>query len=317
MKVHRHLETSDLSLPTILTMGVFDGLHLGHQAIMKLVAERGRATGCVPTVITFDPHPRAVLHPETAPPMLQTLAQRLEGMEFLGIDQVIVLEFTRELAAIAADDFLRDIVHGALQAREVYLGKGFAFGRGREGGIKTLLETSTELGFHAEEVGEVLLRHRRISSTMIRRVIRAGHVNLARRMLGRPYGVEGEVIEGRKLGRELSFPTANLRIENRVLPADGVYVTASLIDDAWWRSVTNIGVRPTVGGSLDRVVETHVLDYAGNLYGRTLRTRFLHRLREERKFSGLDELRAQIGRDADRARRYFTRDGAKRNLTVV
>ncbi|MBX7220783.1 MAG: bifunctional riboflavin kinase/FAD synthetase [Blastocatellia bacterium] len=316
MKTFFDLNDPGITGPTILTLGVFDGLHLGHQAIMKQVADRALETGCIPTVITFDPHPRAVLHPETAPPLLQTIQQRIEGMGILGIRQVLVLPFTRELAALTADEFIEHIIFERLRAREVYLGKGFAFGRNRGGKIETLKICGERFGFTAEEVGEVLLRGRRISSTMIRRLIRAGRVTLARRMLGRPYGVEGKVVEGRKLGRTLSFPTANLEIINRVVPADGVYVTASLIDGTWRRSVTNVGVRPTVGGELNRVVETHVLDYSGDLYGQNLRTRFLHRLRDEKKFSGLDALRAQINRDAERARKYFEHTAVRKNLAV-
>lgn len=317
MRILHGLDAIDeISTPTVLTLGVFDGLHLGHQSIMKILAQRGADLGCVPTVITFDPHPRAVLHPETAPPLLQTLQQRIEGMGILGIQQVVVVKFTSEFSTITARGFIQKYLWEKCQAQEVYLGKGFAFGRGREGRIDLLRQMAGEFGFVAAEAEEVLLRSRRISSTMIRRLIRAGRVNLARRMLGRPYGIEGEVVEGRKLGRTLSFPTANLNIVNRVIPADGVYVTASLIDGVWRQSVTNIGVRPTVGG-LDRVVETHILNFEGDLYGRNLRTRFLHRLRDEKRFNGLDELRTQINRDANRARAYFQHISVQRSLAVL
>lgn len=317
MRIVHGLDALDeISTPTVLTLGVFDGLHLGHQSIMKILAQRSADLHCVPTVITFDPHPRAVLHPETAPPLLQTLQQRIEGMGILGIEQVVIVKFTPEFSTMTAREFIQSQIWEKCRAMEVYLGKGFAFGRGREGRIDLLRQMAGEFGFVAAEAEEVLLRNRRISSTMIRRLIRAGRVNLARRMLGRPYGIEGEVVEGRKLGRTLSFPTANLNIVNRVIPADGVYVTASLIDGVWRQSVTNIGVRPTVGG-LDRVVETHILNFEGDLYGRNLRTRFLHRLRDEKRFTGLDELRTQINRDANRARAYFQHTGVQRSLAVL
>lgn len=317
MRILHGLDAIDeISTPTVLTLGVFDGLHLGHQSIMKILAQRGADLDCVPTVITFDPHPRAVLHPETAPPLLQTLQQRIEGMGILGIQQVVIVKFTPEFSTITAREFIQKYLWEKCKAQEVYLGKGFAFGRGREGRIDLLRQMAGEFGFVSDEAEEVLLRNRRISSTMIRRLIRAGRVNLARRMLGRPYGIEGEVVEGRKLGRTLSFPTANLNIVNRVIPADGVYVTASLIDGVWRQSVTNIGVRPTVGG-LDRVVETHILNFEGDLYGRNLRTRFLHRLRDEKRFNGLDELRTQINYDANRARAYFQHISVQRSLAVL
>lgn len=291
--------------PTILTMGIFDGLHLGHQQIMKDVIARAKATQCASTVLTFSPHPRAVLHPETAPPMLQTFEQKAEGMGILGIDQLVVMEFNEQLSSMSAQDFTQKIICEALKAQEIYLGKGFAFGRGREGNIVKLQEYSQHFGFYASEVHEVVLRGRRISSTMVRRLIKAGRINLARRLLGRPYGVEGVVIKGRQLGRELQFPTANIAPHNTVIPADGVYVTLALVDGLWRRSVTNIGVRPTIGGNLERMIEAHLLDFQGDLYHRTLRLRFLCRLRDEKKFKSLDELKAQISRDSQRAQRYF------------
>jgi riboflavin kinase/FMN adenylyltransferase len=316
MKILTDLKDAVAAGPTVLTMGVFDGLHIGHQTIVRRVVERAAATGYVPTVVTFDPHPRAVLHPESAPPMLQTLSQRLEALRILGIGQTLVLKFDRDLAGLTAEDFTRHILVETLRAKEIYLGKHFCFGRQRSGTIATLQAMGREHNFLAEEVDEVVLRGIRVSSTLLRKAIQDGRINVARRMLDRPYGVEGEVVTGRQLGRTISFPTANLDIINRVLPANGVYVTATLVDGVWRRSVTNIGVRPTVGGDLNRVVETHLLDFDGDLYGRTLRTRFLHRLRPERKFPSFDELRAQIVRDAARAARYFTRGGVRRSLAV-
>lgn len=317
MKVIHGIESAELARPTVLTMGVFDGLHLGHQAIVRQVVERALLAGATPTLVTFDPHPRQVLRPDTAPPLLQTFHQKIEGLRLLGMQQVVVLHFTRELAAMTAEDFVRVYLHEALQAREVYLGKGFFFGRDRLGNIETLREISQRLGFFADEVGEVQLRGHRVSSTMIRRLLKAGRVNLARRMLGRPYGIEGVVVEGRKVGRQISFPTANLEIQNRVIPADGVYVTLALVGNVWRRSVTNIGHRPTLVGDEESKVETHLIDFDHDLYGQTIRVRLLHRLRGEQKFAGLDELRAQITRDRDRAVRYFNSELVKRNLSFV
>ena len=317
MKVIHGIESAELARPTVLTMGVFDGLHLGHQAIVRQVVERALLAGATPTLVTFDPHPRQVLRPDTAPPLLQTFHQKIEGLRLLGMQQVVVLHFTRELAAMTAEDFVRVYLHEALQAREVYLGKGFFFGRDRLGNIETLREISQRLGFFADEVGEVQLRGHRVSSTMIRRLLKAGRVNLARRMLGRPYGIEGVVVEGRKVGRQISFPTANLEIQNRVIPADGVYATLALVGNVWRRSVTNIGHRPTLVGDEESKVETHLIDFDHDLYGQTIRVRLLHRLRGEQKFAGLDELRAQITRDRDRAVRYFNSEFVKRNLGFV
>lgn len=317
MKVFHGTENAGIARPTVLTLGVFDGLHLGHQKIMAMVVERAKALNAVPTAITFDPHPRAVLSPDNAPPLLQTLDQRLGALEVLGIRQAIIIRFSKQFAATNAEEFLRDVVKERLQAREVYLGKGFAFGKGRAGNIGLLRAMSRELGFFADEVEEVQLRGQRISSSRIRQLLQEGKVNLARRMLGRPYGVEGRVIHGQQRGRTIGFPTANLNTENRVIPRAGVYVTATLIDGAWRRSITNIGVRPTFELDAQPTIETYVLNWDGDLYGDVARVRFLHRVRDERKFSGIEELKMQIAGDLRRAERYFEFEEVRQNLKVV
>src|SRR5687767_507439 len=317
MRLFHGYENAEIARPTVLTLGVFDGLHLGHQLVMRTVVERARAVEAVPTVITFDPHPRAILHPESAPPHLQTLDQKIESFGVMGIEQAIVINFTRDFARVSAAEFLRDVVHERLQAREVYLGRGFAFGRDREGDINLLREVSGRLGFRADEVPEVRLRGQRISSSRIRELLASGRVNLARRMLGRPYGVEGRVIRGAERGRTIGFPTANLHPQNRVIPRRGVYVTATLIEGAWRRSVTNVGVRPTFESEAEPSVETYVMDWGGDLYGDVVRVRFLRRLRDERRFTSVDELKRRIDADARRARSYFEREGVRRALAVV
>ncbi len=317
MKIFHGTENANILRPTVVTLGVFDGLHLGHQRIMETVVERAAAVGAVPTTITFDPHPRSVLHPESAPPLLQTLDQRLANLEVLGIEQAIVIPFTAEFSRQPAEDFLADIIRDRLHAKEVYLGKGFAFGRNRGGTIDLLREKSIELGFVADEVGEVQLRGRRISSSKIRKLLDSGHVNLARRMLGRPYGVEGVIIRGNRRGHTIGFPTANLKPHNRVIPRYGVYATATLIDGTWRKSITNIGVRPTFESDAEPSIETYIFDFDGDLYGDVLRVRFLHRIRDEKKFSGLDELKAQIEKDSNRARNYFRHEGVNNMLDLL
>src|SRR3712207_6207513 len=238
MRLFHGYENAEIARPTVLTLGVFDGLHLGPQLIVRTVVERAEAAGPVPTVIPFAPPPRAVLHPESAPPLLQTFDQKVEALGVHGVRQTIVVRFTEEFARVRAEEFLRDVVRERLQAKEVYLGRGFAFGHKREGDINLLRRMSERLGFHADEVPEVRLRGTRISSSRVRALLAEGRVNLARRMLGRPYGVEGRVVRGAERGRTLGFPTANLRPQNRVIPRRGVYVTATLIEGSWRRSVT-------------------------------------------------------------------------------
>lgn len=317
MKIFHGTENANIARPTVLTLGVFDGLHIGHQRIMQTVVERAKIAVAVPTAITFDPHPRAVLHPESAPPLLQTLDQRLANLEFLGIEQAIVVKFDGDFASQPAEDFLADIVRDRLHAREVYLGQGFAFGRDRGGNIDLLRSMGAKLGFVADEVDEVRLRGQRVSSSAIRQLLADGRINLARRMLGRPYGVEGVIIRGNRRGHTIGFPTANLKPHNRVIPRYGVYATATLIDGIWRRSITNIGVRPTFENDAEPSIESFIFDFDGDLYGDVLRVRFLHRIRDERKFNGIDELKAQIERDTQRARNYFRHQGVKNMLALL
>ena len=318
MRVFRNVDDPEIITPVILTFGVFDGLHLGHQLIMQRVVERAHASGLPATVITFDPHPRAVLRPETAPPLLQTFEQKMEGLEQLGINQTVVLNFSPSLASLSAQEFLQRYVYGRLDAREVYLGHGFAFGHSREGHFVLLKRVSSELGRIAEEIPEVLLRGHRVSSTMIRRLLSHGRVNLARRMLGRPYSIEGEVVEGHRVGKErLTFATANLRPENFVLPENGVYITLTTIRNTFHRSITNIGHRPTFGNNEDISIETHILDYDETLYGEKIRVFFLYRLRGEKKFKSVDELQAQIERDYSRATGYYQRRAVNNAITHI
>jgi riboflavin kinase / FMN adenylyltransferase len=317
MKIFHGIENAKILRPTVLTLGVFDGLHLGHQRIMQTVVEQAKAAVAIPTAITFDPHPRAVLHPESTPPLLQTLDQRLAAFEVLGIEQTIVIPFNREFASQDAETFLRDVVHERLQARQVFLGKGFAFGKNRGGNIDLLRRLSAELGFFADEVPEIRLRGTRISSSKIRELLAAGEVNLARGMLGRPYGVEGKIVHGDRRGRTIGFPTANLLPHNRVIPQYGVYATATLIEGRWRRSITNVGVRPTFNLDTEPSIESYIFDFDGDLYGNVLRVRFLHRIRDEKKFSGIEELKAQIARDSARALDYFEHPGVRNMLDLV
>ena len=317
MRLFHGTENAEIARSTVVTLGVFDGLHLGHQLIMKTVVECARAIGAVPTVITFEPHPRAVLHPESAPPLLQTFDQKIEALGVLGIEQTIVIHFDKAFSQIRAEDFLREVVMDRLHAKEVYLGRGFAFGHNREGNIELLKSISSKLGFIADEVPEVGLRGQRVSSSRIRELLLKGQVNLARRMLGRPYGVEGPVVYGSERGAQIGFPTANIQPHNRVIPRGGVYVTATLIEGQWRRSVTNIGTRPTFESGAASSVETYVMNWSGDLYGDVVRVRFLHRLRDEKKFGSIDELTSQIGKDVARAARYFERASMKRELTIV
>jgi riboflavin kinase/FMN adenylyltransferase len=312
MRIFHDIENASLQRPTVLTLGVFDGLHLGHQAIMKKTVERAKSLSLVSTAITFDPHPRSILHPDAAPPLLQTLDQRLANFEFLGIQQAIVIRFDKEFASTQAEDFIREVIVSRLHAREVYIGKDFAFGSGRKGNIELLKTLGNELGFNAEAIGDVMLRGRRVSSSEIRKLLSDGKVNIVRAMLGRPYGIEGVIVQGSNRGHQLGFPTANLHPHNRVIPKFGVYVTTTLIDGRWYNSITNVGIRPTFETDSEPSIETFIFDFDGNLYGDVIRVRFLHRIRNEKRFENIEQLKQQIQRDVKAAVDFFKRKPVKK-----
>jgi len=293
---------------SVLAIGNFDGIHLGHQAILRAVVHRAEETRDVATALTFDPSPRKVLRPESAPLRLSTNAQRMEWFGFLGVEAAVVLPFTLDLARIAPEDFVERILVRGLQVRTVFVGENFRFGH-QQGGDVTLLRALGALhGFAVEIIPPVACEEEIVSSTVIRREIAAGNVTHAARLLGRPFALTGEIVAGSGTGRRFTFPTLNLKPEQELLPARGVYVTRTLLEGEAKsrRSVTNIGVRPTFNGSA-LSVETHLLDYSGEVTAKRLELHFWKRLREEKKFPGPDDLRNQIARDITRANAFFSR----------
>jgi riboflavin kinase / FMN adenylyltransferase len=311
MKVFDDIETlrAHLSGP-IATIGNFDGLHRGHQAIVGTVLERCRATGGSSLLITFEPHPLKVLAPERAPHMLTTRHQKLALIEATGLEFLLILAFTKELADVTAERFVTRYLAEGLGTREVYVGANFNFGRDRAGNAELLIRLCGELGIRAEQVPEVRYLDSPISSSRIRRAIQSGEVELARELLGRPYVVEGTVIHGESRGARLGFPTANLEARNELVPQDGVYVSEAVVDGVPHPAVTNIGGRPTFAGA-SYAVETHLLDVPGDLYGKALDIRFLARLRPELKFESPQALVAQVQKDVLRAREYFAAGGGR------
>jgi riboflavin kinase/FMN adenylyltransferase len=297
----------------VLTIGNFDGLHVGHRAIMKTVLSRARDLGGEAVVYTFDPHPRKVLWPESAPRLLTTLEQKLELLEEIGIDVAIVEPFDSAFAAIPPEDFIREYIHRRVRPLEVYVGYDFHFGRDREGSMRLLTETGPRLGFSVMIIPEVTIDGRDVNSSRIRELLAEGDVSEAERLLGRPFRTRGQVVEGMKRGRALGFPTANLAPENEVLPQAGVYA-------GWLRfldegdpmagvevpAVTNVGVRPTFQDDNARcIAEAHLIDFSGEIYGRWVDLSFERQLRRERAFSGADALKQQIQLDVVEARRWL------------
>jgi riboflavin kinase/FMN adenylyltransferase len=299
--------STDLPAGAVATIGNFDGVHLGHQKILRSAAGRARETGRPAVAITFDPHPLKVLHPEQAPRMIQTLAQKEEWIARLGFDAVLVVPFTRDFSLTEPEDFVREFLVSRLAVAEIHVGAHFAFGRGKRGNLKLLERLGTDLGFRAFGVDDVVYEGRPISSTRIRDAIQAGDVSSARAMLGRAHEIDGVVARGDRMGRRIGYPTINLAPENELIPADGVYF-GKVHFKSFGREfvcVTNIGRRPTVYESYETTIESYVLDFSSDVYGERVRLFFYDRVREERTFPSMMELTAQIGRDIEATRRYF------------
>jgi riboflavin kinase/FMN adenylyltransferase len=292
---------------SVLAIGNFDGIHLGHQAILKQAVERAAETGAVATALTFEPSPLKVLRPESAPKRISTSEQRLEWFRAVGVESAVVLPFTVELSKLTPEEFVERILVEELQVRAVLVGENFRFGHKQAGSTALLRELGQKLGFEVIALAAVRAHGEVVSSTVIRREIAAGDVTQAGRLLGRPFVLTGEIVGGTGTGRKFTFPTLNLKPEQELLPAPGVYVTRTLLvgEARSRRSVTNVGVRPTFGGTA-LTVETHLLDYAGDVAAKRIELRFWKRLRPEEKFSGPEELRAQIRRDIAAANRFFS-----------
>jgi riboflavin kinase/FMN adenylyltransferase len=306
MRVVRHLASHHGRLPaTILTLGNFDGVHRGHQAIIETAVGRAREQGGRPAVLTFEPHPIAVLMPDRAPPIIQSLHDRLEKIRDLGIDTVILQRFTREFAAMDPEAFVRDFLLRHIELRQVVVGYNVNFGRDRAGTSDTLSVLGARLGFGVDVVGPVVADGEEVSSTRLRDAIQQGDMRRAQHLLGRPYAFRGRVVTGDRRGRTLGFPTANLHLKPGLLiPPDGVYAIAADIGGVEQAGVLNVGIRPTFGGRR-RTIEAHLLDFEGDLYGRWLVVRVVERLRGEATFAGPDALRAAIADDVARARRVL------------
>jgi riboflavin kinase/FMN adenylyltransferase len=290
---------------TVVTVGNFDGVHLGHRAILGKVCRRARELSCQPVALTFDPHPARVLRPDTPLPMLTTPAQKLELLGAAGLDAVVVLPFSREFAKLPAREFVRRYFVERLQAREVVVGHDYAFGYRREGTIELLQEMGQAAGFTVQVVWAVEVNGAVVSSSLIRAMLKLGKVAEAALLLGRPYAVAGQVVAGKgRGGAILKVPTANLQPENELLPATGIYAVRVAWGGKLRPAVANIGTCPTFDNQ-ELTLEVHLLDFAGELYGERLGVEFIARLREERRFPSIEALAAQIHADIDAARQLL------------
>ena len=288
-----------------LALGNFDGLHRGHMKLVEQVQRRSNENGMAAAVLYFDPHPSRIVRPDKAPRILMTNAQKLEGFSRLGIDLAAIVRFTTGLSHWKPEKFVQEILVAWLRVSEVWVGANFLFGHNRTGNFSLLRSLGIKHGFKVEKIDSVRYKDFVVSSTRVRRLIDEGRVDEAGALLGHHYYIDGEVVVGAGRGRIQGCPTANLSTKNEVVPTNGVYAATIMLDGAIRPAVTNIGVRPTFGSDGERVIEAHLLDYDGDLYGKTLRLAFVQKLRDEQAFSTSGALQQQIFADCERARALF------------
>ena len=295
--------------PVALTIGNFDGVHVGHQALLARVRERSRRLALTAAVLTFEPHPREFCSPGAAPARLTTLREKLECLARYGVDRTHVVRFNREFAAMSADDFVAQLLVKNLNVRWLLVGDDFRYGAGRGGDYAQLARAAERFGFQLESMQCVSMAGERVSSTAVRAALAHGDFAQAERLLGRAYTIEGRVSHGEKLGRRLGFPTANIQLKRKRAPLTGIYaVKLHGVESTPLPAVASLGVRPTVMADAVPVLEVHVLDFNADIYGRRVQVEFLHKLRDEEKYPDLETLRRQIQRDVEHVRQYLKSD---------
>jgi riboflavin kinase/FMN adenylyltransferase len=303
--VRQELQSSVTPGDHAISIGVFDGVHRGHQMLIGRMLDEARSRGLTGGIITFHPHPLSVVRPDVQITYLESLERRVELLRELGVDFVSVLQFTSELQQVSALDFCRLLVEEA-GLRLLVVGEDFRLGRGGEGTVEVLTAIGDELGFEVIAVPLLGDGDDRVSSTRVREALTEGDMEAVSQLLGHHFMLRGPVLHGDERGRMIGFPTLNVGISaDRWLPPNGVYVTRATVGDREFRACTNIGIRPTFEGDQRRMVETHLLDFEGDLYGQVVTIELLHRLRPEQKFNGVDELTAQIQRDLQATREWF------------
>lgn len=306
MQVLRSIaELSQLRGPLFTAIGVFDGVHLGHQAVISTSAEHAREAGGTPVVVTFDPHPAKVLRPDKAPHLLTATAHKIALIRELGVAHLLVISFDREFAGTPPEDFVRQLVTHAKPLREICVGHEWSFGKNRAGNLALLQALGAEHHFNVVGIQPVAVNGTVVSSTAIRQAVQQGDLAKAAEMLGREYTILGTVRRGAQLGRKLGFPTANLSAHSEQFPPNGVYAAEARLNGAVLRGVANLGYRPTVSSAKpERLLELHLFDLNEEIYGEDVEVRFLRYLRPEQKFESVEDLKTQIARDVAQARTF-------------
>jgi len=295
---------------SVITLGNFDGIHLGHQELIRMVIGRAKELGAMSLVVTFRPHPLKILAPEKCPPLISIYEEKIRLMEKLGIDVLVKIPFTREFASMPPEDFVKDILCGKLGAKEIFVGYNYRFGKGRAGNIALLKQLGEKYGFTVNEVGEISINGEVVSSSKIRDLLKDGEVEHAAALLGRPYAITGIVVKGDGRGKLLGFPTANIVPRHSIIPAHGVYAVRLFVRDRLYDGIANIGLRPTFDKK-DPTIEVHVFDFNEDIYGEEISLYFIGKLREEKKFRDAEELTRQIRSDVANAKRVLAGDPAE------
>jgi riboflavin kinase/FMN adenylyltransferase len=306
MQLHRTIP-AESNGARVLAIGNFDGVHLGHRALLERLVATARQHGLPPAVMTFEPHPRELFAPEQAPARLTSLREKLALLEGCGVEEVYLLHFSRKLAGLTAEEFIERVLVRGLGVRHLIIGDDFRFGKGRAGDFAMLQAAGEQAGFGVEAMHTIEIDGERVSSSAVRDALGAGDLEHAARLLGRPYSIAGRVVHGDKIGRKLGFPTANIQLKRKRVALTGVFAaTVSGIDKRHLPGAASLGVRPTLGFGLRPVLEVHLFDFDREIYGAHVSVHFLHKLRDEAKYDSLEALTAQIARDVQATQDYFS-----------
>jgi len=307
MEIEQELASVTPQGETLLTIGVFDGVHAGHRYLLKKLRERAAERNLLSGVVTFSPHPQSVLHPRSQLPCLTSLEDRVGAFQMLGVSVVAVLTFTPKVSQLSAREFI-SLIKKHLSMRGILVGSDFTLGKGKEGNINLLRALGSEMGFSVDVIPPFKINGEIVSSTLIRRALAEGDMRKATKLMGRYFYLEGEIITSEKRGRVLGFPTANLDVKpQQALPGNGIYATIAYVQGKHFHSATNVGIRPTFGIG-EEMVETHLLNYKGNLYGKDIRVEFVQKIRDEERFPSSEELKTQIEKDIREVEAILAKD---------
>jgi riboflavin kinase/FMN adenylyltransferase len=301
MKIYHHIDEFKPVGNAVVTIGTFDGVHLGHRKIISRIKELAGATGCETVILTFFPHPRMILHPEDENiKLITTINEKAALLEQIGVDHLIITPFSRDFSNQSAEDYIRDVLVNKIGTKTIVIGYDHRFGKDRRGGLSDLLDLSDVYGYEVVEIPEQDINDVAVSSTRIREALLVADIELANQFLGYPFFITGKVIRGDQIGRQIGYPTANIQVEEKykLIPADGIFAVKVQYDGSEYKGMAYIGSRPTING-MTRNIEVNLFDFDKEIYNETIRMEFLHFVRGDVKFNGLDELKAQIARDKE------------------